>query len=101
MRKSQFNDFGFPETRGPNAERRRHLEFLSRVRIEETPRDLEFMRAMCCIPPLDWAVLKRRFPELISPDPQIQNLAWQIFMAHPASEPYRVWEKRRRCGTGN
>jgi len=101
MQKDQFRDFGFPEARGPNAERRKHLELLQRVRIEKTPRDLEFMQPMCSIPPLDWAVLKRRFPELISPDPQIKTNAWRVFMAHPASEPYRTTEKRRRCGTSN
>ncbi len=98
---SQFREHGFPETRGPNAERRNHLEFLNRVRIEETPRDLEFMHPMCSIPPLDWAVIQQKFPELVCRDPQIQRLAWDVFLAHPASEPYRIIEKRRRCGTGN
>lgn len=98
---SQYHEHGFPEERGPNRERHKHLEFMQRVRIEETSRDLEFMHPVMCFPPLDWAVIKRRFPELISPDPQIQRLAWEVFEAHPASEPYRVKEKRRRCGTGH
>ncbi len=97
----QFNDHGFPETRGPNAERHNHLEFINRVRIEQTAKPREFMQPMCCIPPLDWAVLKNRFPELISPDAQIKTHAWRVFMAHPASEPYRTVEKRRRSGAGN
>lgn len=100
MPESQFKKHGFPETRGPNAARRNHLETMQRVRIEETPRKLDFMGPMACIPALDWEVLKRRFPELISPDTQIQKQAWDIFMAHPASEPYRVKERRRTCGTG-
>lgn len=101
MRKHQFNDFGFPETRGPNRERHNHLEFINRVRIEKTAGNREFMQPMCSIPPLDWAVLKQRFPELVSLDPQIQRQAWDVFLAHPASEPYRIKEKRRRHGTGH
>ncbi len=92
---SQFKEHGFPEARGPNAERRSHLEFLNRVRIEKTAQPREFMQPMCCIPLLDWAVLKVRIPELVSPDIQIKMNAWRIFMAHPASEPYRTVEKRR------
>ena len=95
---SQFKDHGFPETRGPNAERQKHLAFVDRVRIEETAGPREFMQPMLSIPPLDWAVLRRRFPELVSSDPQIQKIAFDVFLAHPASEPYRVKEKRRRCG---
>ena len=98
---NQHKEFGFPEARGPNRERHKHLEFMQRVRIEETPRDLEFMHPIMCFPPLDWAVIKRRFPELISHDPQIQRQAWAVFAAHPASEPYRAKEKRRACGTSN
>jgi len=97
---NQFKDHGFPETRGPNRERQKHLAFLDRVRIEKTAGNREFMQPMCSIPALDWAVLKRRFPELISQDAQIKTNAWRVFMAHPASEPYRTREKRRCCGTG-
>lgn len=98
---SQFKEHGFPEVRGPNAARHSDLEFLNRVRIEKTATPREFMQPMMCFPPLDWAVIKRRFPELISRDPQIQRQAWTIFAAHPASEPYRTVEKRRRSGTSN
>lgn len=97
--RSQFKEHGFPEARGPNAARHNHLEFVNRVRIESTANNREFMQPMCSIPPLDWAVLKRRFPELINPDAQIQRQAWDTFLAHPASEPYRINEKRRRSGT--
>ncbi len=98
----QFKTFGFPEDRPePNAARRRHLELLKRVRIEKTADNREFMGPMCSIPPLDWAVLKVRFPELISPDPQIQKQAWDVFMAHPASDKYRIKERRRKYGASN
>lgn len=97
---SQFKEYGFPEVRGPGVARRKHLEFLDRVRIEKTATPREFMQPMCCIPALDWAVLKHRFPELISPDHQIKTNAWRVFMAHPVSEQYRTVEKRRRNGTG-
>ena len=98
---SQFKEHGFPEARGPSAARRNHLEFLSRVRIEETAKPREFMRPMVSIPPLDWAVLKHRFPELTCPDAQIQAQAWAVFLAHPASEPYRTNTKRRAIGASN
>lgn len=98
---SQFKEHGLPEKRPPNGARHRHLELIHRVRIEQTPRDLEFMQPMLSIPPLDWAVLKRRFPELVCRDAQIQRQAWDVFLAHPASEPYRVKEKRRRSGSNN
>lgn len=94
----QFKKYGFPETRGPNRERARHLQTIDRVRIEKTAVNREFMGPMACIPPLDWTILKVRFPELISPDAQIQKHAWNVFMAHPASEPYRIKERRRTCG---
>ena len=97
---SQFKEHGFPEVRGPNAARLKHLEYLNRVRIEDTAKAREFMQPMCSIPPLDWAVLKHRFPELISPDPQIKTNAWRVFMKHPASEPYRT-TARRRYGEGH
>ena len=98
---SQFKDFGFPEKRGPNRARRTHLGFMNRVRIEKIAPNREFMGPMCCIPPLDWAVLKVRFPELIAPDPQIQKQAWDTFLAHPASLPYRSKERTRRSGISN
>ena len=98
---SQFKEHGFPEVRGPNPERRKHLEFIDRVRIEKTATPREFMQPMCCIPPQDWAVLKVRFPELIAPDAQIQAQAWAVFLAHPASLQYRTTEARRRSGTNN
>ena len=97
----QYKKFGFPEVRGPNAARVYHLDFMQRLRNEKIAKPREFMQPMCCIPPLDWAVLKRRFPELISPDAQIKTNAWRVFMAHPVSEPYRTVEKRRHSGESN
>ena len=97
---SQFKEHGFPEVRAPNAARQKHLEYLNRVRIEDTAKAREFMQPMCSIPPLDWSVLKIRFPELISPDPQIKTNAWRTFMLHPVSEPYRT-TARRRYGEGH
>lgn len=98
---NQFKDFGFPEVRGPNRARRTHLGFLHRVRLEKTATNREFMGPMCCIPALDWAVIKVRFPELICKDAQIQKQAWDTFLAHPASMPYRTKERTRRSGLDN
>jgi hypothetical protein len=92
----QFKEHGFPEnvTR-PNAQRRQHLELLNRVRLEEPQPVLDWGKLMLSIPPLDWAVLRVRFPELESHDPQIMKMAWNVFMRHPASEPYRVHYKNK------
>lgn len=86
----QYKDFGMPEKRGPNAERQAILENNKRIRIEQPQVKLDSMKAMCSIPPLDWAILKVRFPELISPDHEIKKQAWITFYRHPVSEPYRV-----------
>ncbi len=91
----QYNEHDFPEKRGPNRERKKHLELIHRVRVEETAKSREFMGPMMSIPPLDWSVLKVRFPELISLDPQIQKHAWDTFAAHAASEPYRTQFRKR------
>lgn len=98
---SQFKDFGFPEIRGPNKDRRDHLALMDRIRIESTATNRDFMGPMCCIPALDWSILKVRFPELICPDPQIQKQAWDTFLAHSASLPYRSKERRRDVGKSN
>jgi hypothetical protein len=97
----QFKEHGFPETRGPNAERKRHLELVDRVRTEQPQRDLGFAGLVASIPPLDWAVLKIRFPELVCGDSEIEHQAWAVFLKHPASEPYRVTRRKvRRGGNG-
>ena len=90
---NQNREIGFPELRPANTERKKHLDMVKGVRKDNSARDMEFMAPMMSIPPLDWAVLKRRFPELIAPDAQIQKQAWNVFMKHPASEPYRVKEQ--------
>ncbi len=100
-RENQFAEFGFPEVRGPNRARRDHLEFMQTIRLEEVATNREFMGPMCCIPAQDWKILKIRFPELIAPDPQIQKQAWDVFMAHAASLPYRTKERARRSGLSN
>ena len=94
----QFNECGFPETRGPNAERRQHLEFVNRVRLEQPQPVLDWGRVTLSIPPLDWAVIRVRFPELECPDTQIMIQAWDVFLKHPASEPYRVTRRKFKAG---
>ena len=89
----QFNELGMPEKRGPNAERQAILEENARIRIEQPQIALNSMKGMCRIPPMDWAVLKHRFPELVSPDHEIKRAAWITFYRHPVSEPYRVLPK--------
>ena len=95
---SQFKQFGFPDyphKRAPNQQRRAHLEKWKAVRNENPHRELEWGAPMLAIPPLDWAVLKVRFPDLISPDHEIKKRAWNKFLASPLSEPYRSKERSR------
>ena len=86
----QFDELGLPEERPANKERVEILENNARIRVEQPQRKLKNMMALCSIPPLDWAVLKIRFPELISPDHEIKKNAWITFYRHPVSAPYRV-----------
>lgn len=86
----QFKELGLPEDRPANKDRQMVLEDNHRIRVEQPQRKLPNMMAMCRIPLLDWAVLKVRFPELVSPDHEIKKNAWLTFYRHPVSEPYRV-----------
>lgn len=98
---SQFKEHGFPEQRGPNTERHKHLELVNRVRVEQPQPKLDWGNLMLSIPPLDWAVLRVRFPELECEDSEIMRQAWQVFMRHPASEPYRVAKRKFHNGANH
>lgn len=91
----QFKEFGFPEVRRKNPIRHGQLELNNILRNQHEVKSRDWGKLMVTIPPLDWAVLQVRFPELVSPDHEIMKKAWGVFMAHPASEPYRVKHKNK------
>ena len=94
-RESQFEKYGLPERRSANKDRQESLEKLAQVRKDDSSRKQDWGYLACSIPPLDWAVIKVRLPDLMSPDAQIKNQAWAKFLNSPESLPYRVQEGRR------
>lgn len=96
--------------RGPNPQRAAGLAALQRMReTDGRPQKLalgpearrEFGEADwgyvgLCIPELDYAVLTRTNPDLISKDHETRNRAWQKFMNSPESLPYRPDHRGRK-----
>jgi hypothetical protein len=39
---------------------------------------------------MDWAVIQRRYPDMVSKDHEIMNRAWARFLNSEESLPYRV-----------
>lgn len=95
----QFSEFGMPAfvSRHGNAERRAVLERNKQIREGnlDKPRNLGFAGVALSIPPLDYQVIKRMFPDLTSKDHEIRSGAWRRFARSPLSEPYRVSRIKR------
>lgn len=53
-------------------------------------RDMGWGRTELCIPELDYYLLTARYPDLVSPDAEIQRKAWIAFLATSQSEIYKV-----------
>ncbi len=53
-------------------------------------RDLTFARQVLAIPVLDDYLLKKKYPDLASPDKQIREAALAKFCASSESAPYKV-----------
>lgn len=49
------------------------------------------------IPTEDWAILRRRFPDLEAKDPEIREAAWREFSASELGELYRVTRSPRQA----
>jgi hypothetical protein len=47
------------------------------------------------IPELDYAIITRRFPDLMSPDHEIKRRAWVKFAQSSLADPYRVTDRSR------
>lgn len=90
---SQYRMFGFPNdgTKRGNSDRRGVLEQNKRLRNRANPLGHQpWGSSVLHIPELDFYVLARRHPELMSPDAEINKKAWDKFLASSESEPYRI-----------
>lgn len=88
---NQFRKFGLP--RGPktgNAQRRKGLDYLRSLRAGGGLGHQEWASVMLSIPELDFYVITNRYPDMLSPDPEISNKAFDKFLRSPESAPYRV-----------
>jgi hypothetical protein len=95
---SQFRMFGFPEgTKRGNETRRQVLTLNKELRNLSTPlKHMDWGSLMLNIPELDFYVITKRYPELLSPDAEISTKAYDKFLRSPESEPYRVRRTDRR-----
>ena len=67
------------------------LERNQQLRINPgAQQDLSFGRQVLAIPVLDDYLLKKKYPDLNSPDKQIREIALARFMASSESAPYKV-----------
>lgn len=77
-------------TRNGNVKRRKGLDELRKLRNDGGLGHQDFGSVVLSIPELDFAVLQRRYPDLISRDNETNKRAWLKFLASPESAPYRV-----------
>ena len=98
LSKKQHQQFGMPTfvTNSGNKDRARHLAEVKRMREGIDPKGhASFGSVSLCIPELDAAIIKIRYPDLNSPDAEIRTRAWQKFARSPESEPYRTYKIKR------
>lgn len=87
----QARAFGMPQgTKKGNAVRKAGLNMLKDLRNGPGLHHQEWGTVMLHIPPMDFQVICARWPDLLSPDHEINTKAWDKFMNSPESEPYRV-----------
>ena len=74
------------------------LEGVQVIRDNRLAVDMDWGRPELEIPFVQMENLKRRYPELASPDHDIKLKAWKRFLADPESLPYRVRGRGRFMG---
>jgi len=90
-KENQFRDFGLPRgTRTGNPQRRKGLDYLRSLRARGGLHHQEWGTVMLSIPELDFYVITKRYPDMLSPDMEIANKAMDKFLRSPESAPYRV-----------
>jgi len=95
---SQYRMFGFPSgTKKGNKERREVLQRNQSLRNLANPLGhQDWGSSVLNIPELDFYVLCKRYPDLMSPDAEIMTRAYEKFLRSPESEPYRIRNTDRR-----
>jgi hypothetical protein len=69
------------------------LQAVAATRREHPVADREGLgRWALSVPYVDWLELRRKYPDLASPDAQIKSRAWLQFMASDESAAYRMRE---------
>jgi hypothetical protein len=88
----QFKKFGFPDgTKKGNAGRKEILNLNKELRNLTDPLGHSPWGSIILqIPELDFYVLVKRYPDLMSPDAEISTRAYDKFLRSPESLPYRV-----------
>jgi hypothetical protein len=77
------------------ANRHQLLEVVAATRREHPIADREGLgRWALSVPYVDWLELRRKYPDLASPDGQIKSAAWLRFIQSDESAPYRMREGR-------
>lgn len=70
--------------------RRSILEQVEKIRTEKVAQSFNWGRVELEIPELDYWMLVRKNPELISADGETKTRAWKKFIANPDNRKYRV-----------
>ena len=94
FKKTPLERFGLPDftSRNGSADRAAVLAMNQGIREGRLPRVFHDRMAVSLnIPPLDYEVLIRKYPDLNSKDTEIAHKAWQKFTRSTESEPYRVY----------
>jgi hypothetical protein len=90
--RSQFKLYGFPSgSKKGNAGRKEVLNLNKELRNLTNPLGHQpWGSTILQIPELDFYVLVKRYPDLMSADAEISTRAYDKFLRSPESEPYRV-----------
>ena len=70
------------------------LDHNREVMLDGGTRSGSFGKVELCIPELVLAKIKRRYPDMESPDREIRLKAWKDFIASPESKPWKVSKPR-------
>ena len=88
------HDEGFKISRLAKQDCKPVLDHNKAVMAEGGSRTGSFGKFELCIPELELANIKRRFPDLTSPDMQIRVKAWKKYIRMAESKPWRVSQRR-------
>ena len=85
---------GFTISRVDHQDCKPILDHNREVMAQGGSRTTSFGKFELCIPSLELANIKKRFPDLEAPDMQIRVRAWKKYIASAESKPWRVSQRR-------